>query len=60
MEDRKYVPTQLIIRDKMNTLAVMSCFLAITNILNIASLLKFIIFNFDNVIMIKGQLVYVE
>lgn len=51
----------LIIRNKMNTLAVMSYFLVITNTLSIHRLIfkVYITSNFDNV-MIKQQLVYVE
>lgn len=61
MKEGKYVPTKLVIGNKMNTLAVMFCFLVIRNTLNIlASFLKFVISSYDNVLIVKWQLVYTD
>lgn len=62
LEEEKYVPTKLIIGNKINTLTVMSCFVIITNTLNIHSLiLKVGYIHYANVIIIiKWQLVYVD
>ena len=62
MEEGKFVPTELVIGNKVNTLAVMSCFLVITSTLNILALFaKFVLSSYDDDILImKWQLVYID